>query len=147
MLQTYPNREISAYEFDAIQEDLRHATGLQRLCEITPGSLAAKQVDVVVLEEGLDFGDFTERDFTEFCSGRGLPADRQHQDSAASFVRSKYGFTVASFKLPRADDDVRKAYSEIVHFALRNGLRVADPQKRDDVDLQKPGLLPPGWST
>jgi len=146
MLQTYPDHEMSAHEFDAVQDDLRHATNLQRFCEVAPGNLASDQVDVVVLGEGLDFGDFSERDFTEFCSSRGLPAERQHPGAAAAFVRSKLGFTVASFKMPTADADARTAYSEIVRFALRHKLRVTDPQKGNDVDLQKPGLLPPMWN-
>jgi len=147
MLHTYPNRDITPHDLDSIQHDLRQSATLQRLCEITPGKLAPSHVDVLVLGEGLDFGDFTEHEFTEFCSSRGLPADRHHEGAAAAFFRSRYGLSVATFKLPTSDDDARTAYSEIIQLALRHGLRVADPQKGDDVDLQKPGLLPPMWST
>ena len=147
ILQTHANRDVSAHDFDTIQQDLRQSAALQRLCEITPSRLAASHVDVIVLGEGLDFGDFSERDFTEFCSSRGLPADRQHEGAASTFVRSRFGIPVATFKLPTTDEEARTAYSEIVHFALRHGLRVTDPQKGDDVDLHESGLLPPKWST
>ena len=74
ILQTHPNRDVTAHDFDTIQQELRQSAVVQRLCEVTPGRLAPSHVDVLVLGEGLDFGDFSERDFTEFCSIRGLPA-------------------------------------------------------------------------
>jgi hypothetical protein len=145
ILQTHPNRDIAANDLDTIQQDIGRSATLQRLCEVTPGQLAASTVDVLVLGEGLDFGDFSERDFTEFCSRRGLPADRQHPDSAAAFIRSRLGFAVATFKLPTTDAEARVAYSEIVQLAIRHGLRVVDPQNGSDVDLNEPGSLTSKW--
>jgi hypothetical protein len=146
ILQTHPNRDFAARDLETIQQDIGCSTTLQRLCEVIPGRLGASNIDVLVLGEGLDFGDFSERDFTDFCSRRGLPVDRQHQDSAAAFVRSQLGFAIATFKLPMTDAEARVAYAEIVQLAIRYGLRVTDPQKGDDVDLQEPGFLPPKWS-
>jgi len=143
MLQTVG--DIAPQSFEAIQHDLQSNATLQRLCEVTPGTLAPSAVDVVVLGEGLDLGDFTEREFSEFCSSRGLPADRQHEGAAAAFLRSRLGFSIASFGLPSSDQDARAAYAELVQIALRYGLRVTDPQKGDDVDLRNPGSLPPMW--
>ena len=56
MLQTHPDREITADDFDRIQQDIGRNAALGRLCEVTPGGLAASNVDVLVLREGLDFG-------------------------------------------------------------------------------------------
>jgi hypothetical protein len=147
MLQTYQDQEVSPDAFDTMQQEIQRCETLRRPCEVTPGRLGPSPVDVVVLGEGLDLGDFSERDFADFCSRRGLPADRQHQGAAAAFVRSRFGFTVASFKLPTAEEAVRTAYAEIIRLALRHSLRVTDPQKGQNVDLQRPGLLPPGWRT
>jgi hypothetical protein len=147
MLQACPNRDITARDFDTIQQEIGLSATLQRLCEVTPGRLTASNVDVLVLGEGLDFGDFSEREFTEFCSQRGLPIDRQHPASAAAFVQSRFGLAIATFKLPRSDEEARVAYAEIVQLALRHGLRISDPQRGSDVDLQNPGLLPAKWPT
>lgn len=147
ILQTQPGCDIAASEFDTVLQDLRQNGKLQRLCEVAPGRPGASRADVVVLCEGLDFGDFSEADFTEFCSRRGLPADRQHEGAAAAFIRSRFGFPVATFKLPTTEEEVRVAYLEIVRFALRRRLRVTDPQEGGDIDLRDPGSLPPKWST
>ncbi|HEX5221640.1 MAG TPA: hypothetical protein VFZ59_18900 [Verrucomicrobiae bacterium] len=147
MLQTHPNRELAANSFDAIQEEIAHNATLPRLCELTLGRRAASSIDVIVLREGLDFGDFSEQDFNEFCSRRGLTADCRNQDSAAAFIGNRWGFTVATLKLPKTEEEARTAYVEIVEFALRHGLRVTDPQSGRDIDLQKPGLLPQSWNS
>lgn len=146
ILGTHPNQNVTLHDFDAIQQELRGNEALQKLCEVTPGRFEPSGVDVVVLGEGLHSGDFTEHDFVEFCSRHGLPADRHHEGAASKFVRSQFGFSIATFKLPTAHDDARKAYSEIIQLALRRGLRVSDPQIGDDIDLQKPRSLPPRWS-
>ena len=145
-LGTYPDQDFSLRDLDVLKQDLEKNSALPRLCEITPGRLTPSPIDILTLGEGLDFGDFSERDFTDFCSQRGLPADREHQVAAAAFLRSRWGFTVFTFKLPRTDQDARAAYSEIVALASRYKLRLGDPQEGEDVDLLKPGSLPPGWN-
>jgi len=144
-LETYPDQDFSLGDFDVLQQDLQKNSALQRLCEITPGRLTPSPIDILTLGEGLDFGDFSERDFADFCSQRGLPADREHQAAAAAFLRSRWGFKVLTFKLPTADQSARAAYSEIVALASRYKLRLGNPQEGGEVDLQNPGSLPPAW--
>lgn len=144
ILKTDPNRDVNATDFEAMQQEVRANATLQQYCEVTTGDFAASDFDVEVLAESLESGEFEEQDFADFCARRGLPADPRNKDVAAAFLRSQWGLIVATFKLPAIEADARTVYAELVQFALQHGLRVTDPQKGQDVDLQQPGLLPGG---
>lgn len=47
--------------------------------------------------------------------------------------------------LPRGEDAVLAAYARIVALARELGCRVHDPQSGSDIDLQRPGRLPPAY--
>jgi len=145
ILQTRPEQELTSLQFEAIQKLIAEGV-LSRLCEVAPGKFENGRVDTLVLAEGLDFGDFTEQEFAQFCVSRGFAANRNDPLAATAFVRSKFGFGVCTLKLPKVEEDARAAFSAIVEIARRHGLRVVDPQKGFDIDLNRPGSLPPLWS-
>lgn len=70
MLQTYQDQEVGPDAFDRVQQEVQRSETLGRLCEVTPGRLAPSPVDVIVLGEGLDLGDFSERDFVDFAESQ-----------------------------------------------------------------------------
>ncbi len=52
---------------------------------------------------------------------------------------------VVSFSARDPDELVASVYQKLVTFASKRSLRIHDPQVGSDVDLDRPGVHPPGW--
>lgn len=128
-----------------MEAEVKVLPGVADLCEIWTTEPVTGGAAVKLLGEMLEAGEVKQRDFLDVASKIGKAADPKNPDSAAAFLAVKYGIDLVSLKLPDGRDEVKKIYAALVSFAKSKGYRLHDPQTGQDINLQKPGEVPPMW--
>jgi hypothetical protein len=145
LLKTPRGTLLSRVERKQLRDDFDRETNLNGPCEITSLDTDPDAIDLMTLEDCISEGEFTRREFESFRETHELASNLTAEELARLFLDTLWGQSLLTLKLPRADDEVRKAYRLIVEFARRHNLVVNDPQLGRDINLEKPGEFPPMW--
>jgi hypothetical protein len=148
LLKTPRGSLVSPIERKQLRDDFDRETNLNGPCEITDLDSDPDAFDLTTLDDCINEGEFTRREYESFCEAHGLVPGTNAENSyraARTFLDVQWGQSLLTLKLPRPDGEVREAYRLIVEFARRHKLVVNDPQKGQDIDLEKPGEIPPMW--
>jgi hypothetical protein len=99
------------------------------------------------LQEMIDEGEIRADDFRHFCRTHSLVdhIDPPEPNAAATFLLHFWGCPLVSLHLGADANDARATYRQAIEFARRHDLELHDPQLGDEIDLDNPGDLPPGY--